>query len=191
MTRSDHIASSGLGRLFRGQTAIDFYGHRRIGLIVAMVVLLVTAGSLLTRGLNLGLDFEGGVAWDVPAGEQFDVDEAEQVLSDEGVSVAGAKIQRRSSETNDFITVQIEELPQEQIVVLTANFAAAADVTLDEVNFSFTSSTWGGEITNAAVRALVIFLILVAIFISIRFEWRMAVAALAALAQDVVVTVGI
>ena len=116
MTRSDHIASSGLGRLFRGQTAIDFYGHRRIGLIVVIIVLILTAGSLLTRGLNLGLDFEGGVAWDVPASEQFEVDEAEQVLSDEGVSVSGAKIQRRSSETNDFITVQVEELPQEQIV---------------------------------------------------------------------------
>ena len=74
--------------------------------------------------------------------------------------------------------------------MLTANFAGAAGVTVDEVSFSFTSSTWGGEITNAAVRALVIFLVLVAIFISIRFEWRMAVAALAAMAHDVIVTVG-
>ncbi len=190
MTRSDHIASGGLGRLFRGQTAIDFYGRRRVGLVVAVVILLVTIGSLYTRGLNLGLDFEGGVAWDVPASEVFGVDEAERVLTDDGVSIAGSKIQRRSSETTDFITVQVEELPQEQIDKLTADFAAAAGVSVDEVNFSFTSSTWGGEITNAAVRALIIFLFLVAIFISIRFEWRMALGALAAMAHDVVATVG-
>ncbi len=190
MTRSDHIASGGLGRLFRGQTAIDFYGRRRVGLVVAVVILLVTIGSLYTRGLNLGLDFEGGVAWDVPASEVFGVDEAERVLTDDGVSIAGSKIQRRSSETTDFITVQVEELPQEQIDKLTADFAAAAGVSVDEVNFSFTSSTWGGEITNAAVRALIIFLFLVAVFISIRFEWRMALGALAAMAHDVVATVG-
>ncbi len=190
MTRSDHIASGGLGRLFRGQTAIDFYGRRRVGLVVAVVILLVTIGSLYSRGLNLGLDFEGGVAWDVPASEVFGVDEAERVLTDDGVSIAGSKIQRRSSETTDFITVQVEELPQEQIDKLTADFAAAAGVSVDEVNFSFTSSTWGGEITNAAVRALIIFLFLVAIFISIRFEWRMALGALAAMAHDVVATVG-
>ncbi len=190
MTRSDHIASGGLGRLFRGQTAIDFYGRRSVGLVVAVVILLVTIGSLYSRGLNLGLDFEGGVAWDVPASEVFGVDEAERVLTDDGVSIAGSKIQRRSSETTDFITVQVEELPQEQIDKLTADFAAAAGVSVDEVNFSFTSSTWGGEITNAAVRALIIFLFLVAIFISIRFEWRMALGALAAMAHDVVATVG-
>jgi len=191
VTRPDHVASTGLGRLFRGQTAVDFYGLRRVGLIVAIVVLVVTAGSLWTRGLNLGLDFEGGVAWDVPAGAEFDVTQAEEVLAADGVSVSAAKIQRRSSaDGTTFITVQVEELPQEQIDALSADFAARAGVPTDDVNFSFTSSTWGGEITRAAVRALVIFLALVALFISIRFEWRMAIAALAAMAHDVIATVG-
>ena len=56
MSRGDHIAATGLGRMYRGQTAIDFYGKRRIGMIVAVVVILVTFVSLFTRGLNLGLD---------------------------------------------------------------------------------------------------------------------------------------
>ena len=190
MSRGDHIANTRLGRLFRGQTAIDFYGHRRIGLIVAVTVLVVTIVSLGTRGLNLGLDFEGGVAWDVPAGEEFGVDEAADVLSADGVSPSGAKIQLRSSETDDLVTVQVEELPAEQIERLTNDFAEAAGVSTDEISFSFTSSTWGSEITEAAVRALIIFLLVVALFISIRFEWRMALAALTAMAHDVVVTVG-
>lgn len=191
MSRGDQIASTGLGRMYRGQTAIDFYGKRRIGLIVAIVVILVTFISLFTRGLNLGLDFEGGDAWDIPASETFTTDDAAAVLEDNGESTAGARIQLRSGETNDVITVQIEEVTREQAEVLTNAFADAAGVENNEISFSFTSSTWGSEITEKALRALVIFLIVVSIFISIRFEYRMAIAALAAMIHDVIVVVGV
>jgi preprotein translocase subunit SecF len=191
MSRGDQIATSGLGRLYRGQTAIDFYGKRRISLIVALAVLVVTIGSLWFRGLNLGLDFEGGDAWDIPASEQFGVDEAQDVLSANDVSTTGAKIQIRSSDSDDFVTVQVEELPTAQAEQVTADFAEAAGVEVQDISFSFTSSTWGSEITEKAVRALVIFLVLVSIFISLRFEWRMAASALVAMVHDVLLTVGV
>lgn len=191
MSRGDHIASTGLGRLFRGQTAVDFYGKRRIGLIVAIVVIVVTLLSLFTRGLNLGLDFEGGDAWDVPASETFTTDDAADVLEENGVSTTGARIQRRSGETTDVVTIQIEEVSRDVALDLTNGFAERAGVDAEEISFSFTSSTWGGEITEKAVRALVIFLVIVSIFISIRFEYRMAVAALAAMVHDVIVVVGV
>ncbi len=190
MTRPDHIAATGPGRLYRGQTAIDFYGHRRIGLIVAIVVVVVTIVSLFVQGLNLGLDFEGGQAWDVPASETFGVGEAEQVLSDNGISVTGSKIQVREAESLSFVAIQIEVVPTDQAEQLTADFAEAADVPVEDVSFAFTSSSWGDDITQKAVRALVIFLIVVALFISVRFEWRMAIAALAAMAHDVLLAVG-
>jgi preprotein translocase subunit SecF len=191
MTTTDAIGTSGFQRLTRGQTAIDFYGHRRVGLIIAIVVLLVTILSLSTRGLNLGLDFEGGDAWDVPASEMFGVEEAEEVLNDNGVSTTGSRIQRRTSESTDVITVQVEEVPPEVAQAVTRDFAEAAGVTVEDISFSFTSSTWGSEITDKAIRALIIFLVVVSIFISIRFEWRMAVAALAAMAHDVIAAVGV
>lgn len=191
MSRGDYIASSGPGRLFRGQTAVDFYGKRRIGLIVAIVVIVVTLLSLFTRGLNLGLDFEGGDAWDVPASEDFTTDDAADVLEENGVSTTGARIQRRSGETTDVVTIQIEEVSRDVALDLTNGFAERAGVDPEEISFSFTSSTWGSEITDKAVRALVIFLIIVSIFISIRFEYRMAVAALAAMVHDVIVVVGV
>lgn len=191
MTRPDHIAASGPGRLYRGQTAVDFYGHRRIGLVVAIVVVVVTITSLFVQGLNLGLDFEGGQAWDVPASETFGVDEAEQVLRDNDVSVAGSKIQVREAESLSFVAVQVEVVPTDQAQQITNDFAAAAGVEVEEISFAFTSSSWGDDITQKALRALVIFLIVVAIFISIRFEWRMAIAALAAMAHDVLLAVGV
>jgi len=191
MTLDTSVSTTGLGRLFRGQTAIDFYGKRRVGLILAVIAVIVTFGSLLTQGLNLGLDFEGGDAWDIPASETFGVDEATQVLRDNDVSTTGARIQLRSSETSEVVTVQVEELPREQAAVVTADFAEAAGVAVEDISFSFTSSTWGAEITEKAVRALVIFLFVVAVFISVRFEWRMAIAAIAAMVNDVIVAVGV
>ncbi len=191
MTLDTSVSRTGLGRLFRGQTAIDFYGKRKVGLIVAVVAVIVTFGSLLTQGLDLGLDFEGGDAWDVPASETFGVDEAAAVLSANGISTTGARIQLRSSETSDVVTVQVEELPREQAAAVTADFAEAAGVTVEDISFSFTSSTWGAEITDKAIRALVIFLFVVAVFISLRFEWRMALAAIAAMVNDVIVAVGV
>jgi preprotein translocase subunit SecF len=191
MSRADEIATTGLGRLYRGQTAVDFYGKRKYSLIVAVVVLVVTVLSLSTRSLNLGLDFEGGVAWDVPASQEFGVGEAEAVLADNDISTTGGRIQRRTSDATDVITVQVEELPAETTVRLTQEFADAAGVPVADVSFAFTSATWGGEITDKAVRALIIFLIVVSIFISIRFEWLMALSALGAMAHDVLVTVGV
>ena len=191
MTLDTSVSRSGLGRVFRGQTAIDFYGKRKVGLVLAILAAVVTFGSLLTQGLNLGLDFEGGDAWDIPASETFGVDEAVSVLNANDVSTSGARIQVRSSDTVDVVTVQVEVLAREQADAVTADFAAAAGVTIDEVSFSFTSSTWGAEITEKAIRALVIFLFVVAVFISLRFEWRMAVAAITAMVNDVIVAVGV
>lgn len=185
------VQKSGFQRLIGGESAVDFYGHRRIGLIVAVVIVLATILSLSTRGLNLGLDFEGGVAWDVPASETFGVEEADEVLSDNGVSTTGGRIQRRSSETTDVITIQVEEVETEVALAVTADLATAAGVTVEEISFSFTSSTWGSEITDKAVRALIVFLIAAALFISIRFEWRMAIAALVAMSHDVIAAVGV
>ena len=191
MTLDTSVSSSGIGRVFRGQTAIDFYGKRRVGLFLAVGAVVVTIGSLFAQGLNLGLDFEGGNAWDVPASDTFGVDEATDVLVANDISTSGARIQVRSSETSEVVTVQVEELPGEQADVVTAAFAEAAGVTVADVSFSFTSSTWGSEITEKAIRALVVFILVVAAFISLRFEWRMAVAAIAAMANDVIVAVGV
>jgi len=190
MTLDTSISATRLGRMFRGQTAVDFYGQRRLGLGFAAFVIVVTLVSLFAQGLNLGLDFEGGDAWDIPASETFGVDDAAAVLEANGVSTEGARIQLRSSESSDIVTVQVKELERETAEAVTADFAEAAGVERAEVSFSFVSSTWGREITEKAVRALVVFLALVAIFISVRFEWRKALSAIAAMMYDVVFAVG-
>ncbi|MET0909812.1 MAG: protein translocase subunit SecF [Ilumatobacteraceae bacterium] len=188
---TEPISKSRIGRLLKSQTAIDFYGRRKVGFIAGIVIVVITLISLFTQGLNLGLDFEGGNAWDVPASETFGIDEAEQVLAHNGIDTAEARIQRRSSEATDVITIEIEEVPNETATKITEEFAVAARVDIGEVSVAFTSSTWGQEITEKAIRALIVFFIAVSLFISVRFEWRMAVAAFVAMVHDVIAVVGV
>jgi preprotein translocase subunit SecF len=184
------IATSAVARAYRGQTAIDFVGKRRIALGLSALLLILTIGSLFVRGLDLGIDFRGGISWDVP-GNSLTIAEAGRVLEDNGFDPAGARIQRRSSDSGDFIKIQVSEQPVEVQERLQIALAAAAGVEFDDVSVNIVSSSWGREITDKAIRALIIFTLVVAAFISIRFEWRMAVAAIAAMVHDVVVSVGI
>lgn len=179
------------GRLYHGETAIDFYGRRWWGIVVSGLLIVLTVVSLFTRELNLGIDFEGGVAWEVPANATFDVDSAASVLEAQGLSVEAAKIQERTSANGDNIFVQVETQPLAKVQAVRQAFATAAGVPLNEVNSTSVSSTWGRSVTEKAVQALITFLVLVALFIAWRFEWRMALSAIVAMVHDVLITVGV
>lgn len=185
------ISPTALGRAVNGQTAIDFIGRRKWGFGASLLLIVISIASLSIQGLNLGIDFAGGVSWDVPATNGFTIDDAEDVLADNGLSTEGARLQERSSDSTDFVKVQVGDQPAEVGAELRQQFADAAGVDVDEVNVSLVSASWGAEVTESAVRALVIFVILVAIYLSFRFEWRMAVAAIVAMLHDVLVAVGI
>jgi preprotein translocase subunit SecF len=87
--------------------------------------------------------------------------------------------------------VQVGDQSPETVQAVQEALASAAKVDVSEVSSTSVSSSWGRSITEKAVRALVIFLVLVAIFISWRFEWRMAVAAIIAMIHDVLISVGV
>jgi preprotein translocase subunit SecF len=185
------LARTGWGRLYRGQTAIDFYGRRRIGYLISLGLIVITVVSLVFRGLNLGIDFTGGVSWDMPAAN-VTTDEARIILGDNGIDPESAKIQTRSSESGDILRVQVADQTDEVREAVKAAFAEAGGLALEDVSVTSVSSSWGRDITEKAVRALVIFLILVSLFIAVRFvEWRMAMAAIIAMVHDVAISVGI
>lgn len=182
---------SALSRLFRGETAIDFYGRRRRGFVLSAILLLVSLGSLLVQGLDLGLDFKGGVAWQVPATPTMNVDAARSVLEANGVSASNAKIQRLQSASEETLRIQVGDQPAGVREAVQNALASRAGVDPQAVSVTSVSSSWGRAITEKAVRALIIFIVLVTLYISWRFEWRMALAAIAAMAHDVVISVGV
>jgi preprotein translocase subunit SecF len=178
------------GRLYHGETAVDFYGRRWWGLALSGLLLLVTLVSLIGQGLNLGLDFEGGVAWEVPA-TSLSIDQARETLDAHGIDGTDAKVQERTSASGRVLLIQVGDQSVAKRQEVKEALATAAKVDTESVSVNSVSSTWGRSITEKAIRALIIFLILVALFIAWRLEWRMALAAIIAMLHDVLISVGV
>jgi preprotein translocase subunit SecF len=176
-------------RLYHGTTTYDFVGKRRRGFAISAVLLVITVAALLGRGLNLGIDFKGGVAWEMAAAS-ITTDEAEKVLTDAGIT-DDAKIQTLTSAAGSTrIRVQVGAQTPEVQTSVRAAFAVAADVPVDDVDTTAVSSSWGRDITKKALQALAVFFVALTIYVSFRFEWRMAIAAIVAVVHDVAISVG-
>ena len=180
------------GRLYHGETAIDFYGRRWWGLAVSSLLLLVSVGSLFTQGLNLSLDFKGGVVWAVPS-ETLTEAAARAVLDEQGLEGSRAKVQILVNKDSGprSVEVQVSEQPDEVRKSVQQAYADEVGVPLDEISTNSVSSTWGKSITEKAIKALVVCMVLVSAFIAWRLEWRMAASAITAMLHDVLLSVGI
>ncbi|NBN89501.1 MAG: protein translocase subunit SecF [Actinobacteria bacterium] len=177
-------------RLYNGETTIDFSGRRWWGFGVSIALLVITVISLVFQGLNLGIDFKGGVAWEAPATKELTIESARKVLESNDVETANAKIQTLGSGDGERIRIQVGEQSAEVRDAVQTDLAAKSGVDPLEVSVSNVSSSWGRSITEKAIRALLVFFLLVSLYIAWRFEWKMAIAAIAAMAHDVAVSVG-
>ena len=177
---------SGMWRdLYHGETHFDFVGKRRRWFTISAVLVTISILALLLRGLNLGVDFVGGSLVEVENPSGVSVGRVRDAL--DGLGLEQSVVQTTGGGA---IRVQTEELtPEEEdrlVEVLTE--VAGVDEVLERRSVG---PTFGEQVAESAVRALVIFLAVVAVFISWRLEWRMAVAALVALGHDLLLTSGI
>jgi len=177
-----------LHRLYHGETTFDFVGRRKIGFIISGTLILLTVVSLFTRGLNLGIDFEGGVSWEFDA-HKVTQSQVESILSANGINTNDAKIQTLSGSSGDRLRVQTGDQPAATRIAVKDALSKAADGT--EVSDNTVSPTWGKQITHKAITALIVFFILISIYIAWRFEWKMALAAIVAVIHDVGISVGV
>ncbi|MEI7617872.1 MAG: protein translocase subunit SecF [Actinomycetota bacterium] len=177
-------------RLYHGETRVDFMGRKWWGIGISLALIAATLVSLLAQGLNLGLDFNGGVQWEVPAANISDA-QARDVLAANGVKAADAKIVTVSASGVQRLRIQTSEQPADVRQKVSTALAKAAKVDIKDISSNSVTASWGKEITKKAVRALVVFIILVALFIAWRFEWAMALSAIAAMLHDVLISVGI
>jgi preprotein translocase subunit SecF len=175
-------------RLYHGETNFDFVGRRKVWFILSLVAVLIGLGSLLTRGLNLGIDFEGGVVWEVPAGDAS-VADARNAIDEFGL--ASATIQELQSDEGTELRIEAEPVSANTSDQVTDALAQVTGSSADEVSLTSVGPSWGREISDKAIRALVVFLVLVTIYIALRFELKMAIPTLVALIHDVLITIGV
>ena len=179
-----------IGRLYRGETTFNFVGRRWWGFGISIAFVVVTVVSLFAQGLNLGIDFKGGVAWEVPA-STITIDDVRVILDANEISTSDAKIQMLNGAEGQRIRAQVGEISTETRTVVQAALSVKAGVDLQEVSVASVSSSWGRNITEKAVRALLTFFVIVSMYIAWRFEWKMAIAAILAMMHDVLISVGV
>jgi preprotein translocase subunit SecF len=179
-----------IGRLYRGETTFNFVGRRWWGFGISIAFVVVTVVSLFAQGLNLGIDFKGGVAWEVPA-STITIEDVRVILDANEISTSDAKIQILNGAEGQRIRAQVGEISTETRTVVQAALSVKAGVDVQEVSVASVSSSWGRNITEKAVRALLTFFVIVSMYIAWRFEWKMAIAAILAMMHDVLISVGV
>ncbi|WP_374116413.1 protein translocase subunit SecF [Hoyosella sp. YIM 151337] len=182
--------------LYTGTGAFNIIGRRKFFFLLTAVLVAISIAGILVRGFTFGIDFAGGTRVELPAG-QIEVTEAEEVFS-EAIGISPTVTQVVGTGATASIQIRSEALDEPQIqTVQRALFDAFQPVdetgtpNINAISVSGVSETWGGQVTEKAIIALIVFLVLVCVYISLRFEWYMALAAIAAVIFDLTVTAGV
>ncbi len=173
-------------QLYRGEVSYDFVGRQKRWYLFSAGLLIISIAALLVRGLTLGIEFKGGSEFSTPTG-QCTVASARDAVARTGLG--GEPIVQQVGA--DRIRVEVGQLSPDEGGRVKAALAEECGVAVDDVSSSFVGPSWGADVSNKALRALVVFLGLVVLFLTVYFEWKMAIAALVALVHDLLITIGV
>ena len=178
------------GRLYRGEVSFDFVGRQKLWYTISGLILLLSLAGLFGRGLNFTVDFKGGSVIQFPASSATSISQVQTAVAGTGDG-QGAIVQHLGSGSSATWQVQTGKLDYAQGQQVQSKLAQELGIPQSQISVNFVGASWGSQISQKALQALIAFLIVIVIYLSIAFEWRMAVAALIALAHDIVITVGV
>jgi len=179
--------------LYTGERSFDFVGRRRIWYAIAAVLIALSIAIPIARGgFVFGIEFRGGSEFQV---SEVEANPDQQLATDAVLSVvsdASPRISLVGDESNRSVRVQTEQLEPDESNQVREALAQAYDVGLTDVASSFIGPSWGADISAAAIRALIVFIVLAAVFMWIYFRtWKMSLAANLSLLHVMVITVGV
>jgi preprotein translocase subunit SecF len=182
-------------RLFRGETSFDFAGRWRRWFAISGLVILAGLISLGVRGLNFSIEFKGGTSWEVPT-QTASLSDARNAIGSVSAALRQANVTILQNKQTHQREIEVQAAAKDtandtEITQVSSALATMAGVPSNQVTINDVGPSWGADITNKAIRAVIIFLVLCSLYIWLRFEAKMAIGALCALLHDIVLTAGI
>jgi preprotein translocase subunit SecF len=177
-------------RLIKEKTSIDFLGlkRRRVAIFVSLLAVAISIGSLATRGLNFGIDFTGGVLLEVGYPQAADLNRIRNLLRDSGFT--DVLVQRFGAETDVMLRLPPQDGDADAIRQALQSTLAADEPNVELRRVEFVGPEVGEELTEKGGLAMIFTLLMIFAYVMFRFQWKFAAGAVAALAHDVIVTVG-
>jgi preprotein translocase subunit SecF len=176
-------------RLYRGETTFPLIQRRKGFYLVSIVLVLICLGSMAFRGFNVGEEFKGGATFQWPS-KGVSVSDARSTIASLGVADPTVQTVGTGSGGRN-LRVTTGPLTQDKISEVITGISKKYGVAENDIAESDVGASWGKQVTNKALQGLALFLIAVVIYISIRFEPKMAIAAIVALIHDLILTAGI
>lgn len=180
--------------LYTGKKSIDFIGRRWLWYGVSAVIVVICVLGLWSKGLNYGIEFTGGAEYkvSVPSSQvtQETADDVRQAVAGTGIESASSPVVTTSGAEQ--ILIQTEPLSGDESRLIADAILETTGATAGDLSQTELGASWGQEIAKRSLIGLAVFLVLVVLFIWAYFrEWKMSVAAIVALAHDVLITIGV
>ena len=175
------------GKLYRGEVSVDFVGRKRLWYMISGGILVISVLALLILRLNFSVEFKGGAIFQFSA-PTASVTQVQNAVESGGVS--GAVVQQVNGAQKGW-QVQTKALTGSQTTTLEGAISSKLGVNPNNITTTTVGASWGSQISSKALQALIAFLIVIVIYLSIAFEWKMAVSAFVALIHDIVITTGV
>ncbi|MFD0884909.1 protein translocase subunit SecF [Streptosporangium algeriense] len=172
-------------RLYRGEIDVDFVGRKKLWYGLSAVLLLVSvAGLLFNGGLNLGVEFRGGSVFSFKA-PNAQIEEVRDTFSSAGAHQVIVQT------TNNGWRVTTDSMPAERVTTVQKAVARKYSLPQNEVTLQVIGASWGGQVADKAVTGLIVFMLAIILYLTMAFEWKMALSAVVALFHDLVITAGV
>ena len=178
-------------RLIKTKTNIDFLSktRRRVALSISVVLVIASLVSLSTRGLDFGIDFTGGILLEVGYPQAANLEEIRTGLSDAGFEDAQVQLFGRDTD----VLVRLPPQPDQSADSVREQLRSVLESggqNIDLRRVESVSAQVGSELAERGALAMIVALLLIFVYVMIRFQWKFSAGAVAALAHDAIVTVG-
>lgn len=175
--------------LYTGKRSYDFVGKKYLWYTIAIIAIFAALGiTTLRGGFEFGIEFRGGSQFEISKSQNLD----QSFATDTVIAVVPKANPRVTIVGGDSVRIQTDSLDPAVSDKVRDALATAYKLKPNQVATSYIGATWGADITNTAIRGLITFLVLVAIFMALYFRtWKMSVAAMIALFHDLIITAGI